>query len=87
MVGLKPIGQNAEQQMARQVRGRSSSEYGVPPSPKRTDIEIAQTRDLDVDCLAVRRGWTDLDAWHGVQVGRRLGEPEPALTLSLPAIW
>ena len=48
--------QHAEQEMARQVRGRSPSEYGVPTGPKRTDVEIAQARNLDVECLPV---WPD----------------------------
>ena len=55
-IGLKPVRQHAEQEMARQVRGRSPSEYGVPTGPKRTDVEIAQARNLDVECLPV---WPD----------------------------
>jgi hypothetical protein len=47
------------------VRGRWLPEHGVPASPKCTDIEIAQARNLDVDRLSVRYRRTDLDARHG----------------------
>ena len=46
--------------MAGQVRGRLPPEHGVPSGAKLADIEIAQTRDLDVECLSVRRCRTDL---------------------------
>ena len=55
LIGLKPIGQNAKQQMAGQVRGRLPPEHGVPTGSKRADVEITQARNLDVECLAVRR--------------------------------
>jgi hypothetical protein len=51
--------------MARQVRGRSPSEYGVPTRPKRTDVEVTQARNLDVECLLVWLSLTDLYARHG----------------------
>ena len=58
-IGLKPIGQNAKQEMAGQVRGRSPPEHRVPTGSKLTDVEIAQARDLDVERLAVRQCRTD----------------------------
>ena len=51
-IGLKPIGQNPKQEMARQVRGRSPPERIVPTGLKATNVEIAQARDLDVESLA-----------------------------------
>jgi hypothetical protein len=39
--------------MAGQGSGRLSSEYGLPAGTKISEIEIAQTRDLDFDCLSV----------------------------------
>jgi hypothetical protein len=33
----------------------------LPTRPQRSDVEIAQARDLDVEGGAVRRGWTDRD--------------------------
>jgi hypothetical protein len=47
------IGKDAKQKMAGQVRGRSSSEYGVPAGSKLSKIEIAQMRDLDFEWLPV----------------------------------
>ena len=86
-IGLKSVSQNAKQEMAGQVRGRSPPEYSVPTSPKRTDIEITQTRNLDVDCLPVRWCRTDAYARHGFQDGRRLGWRAPDLPMPALAIW
>ena len=66
LLGLYPVGQDTKQQMSGQVRRRSPSEYGVPTSPKLTDVEITQARDLDVERLPVRQRRTDLDARHDV---------------------
>ena len=49
LIGLKPISQNAKQQMAGQVRGWLPPEHGMPTAAKLTDVEIAQARDLDVE--------------------------------------
>ena len=65
MIRLQPIGQDAEQEMAGQVRGRRPPEDSVPAAAKRVDVEIAQARDLGVECLAVRRRRTDPHAGHG----------------------
>src|SRR5207302_3692043 len=73
MIGLQSIGQNATQQMQGKVRGRFATEYGVPTAPKLADTKIAQARNLGVERLAVRQGWTDLDARHDLQAGRRFG--------------
>src|SRR5438552_10570508 len=64
LIGLKPVGQNAEQKVG-QARGRRSSECILPSDPKFPDVEIAQARNLDVDRLTVRWCGTDLDARHG----------------------
>jgi hypothetical protein len=54
VIGLQLVGQHAKQEMAGQLRGWLPPEYGVPTSPKRTDIEVTQVRNLDVECLLVR---------------------------------
>jgi hypothetical protein len=36
------------------------------------DIEIAQSRDLDIECLAVRRRWTNPHAGHAVFAAGRI---------------
>jgi hypothetical protein len=59
----------------------------VPACPKRTDVEITQTRNLDVDRLPVRMNRTDLDARHDTQDGRRSDWRRVDLPLSQPAIW
>jgi hypothetical protein len=64
VIDLQPVGQNAKHQMAGQVRGRLPPEYGMPAGAKRTDVEIAQTRNLAVECLPVRDCRTDLNARH-----------------------
>ena len=53
-IGLKPVGQNPEQQMAGEVRGRSPPKDRVPSGSKFADIEIAQSRNLDVELLPIR---------------------------------
>jgi hypothetical protein len=40
-IGLQPIGQNAKQEMAGQVRGRSPPKHVLPPDLEITDVEIA----------------------------------------------
>ena len=49
LIGLQPVGQDAKQQMAGQVRGRLPPEHGVPTAAKLTDAEIAQARNLGVE--------------------------------------
>jgi hypothetical protein len=49
LIGLKPVSQNAEQEVAGQVRGRRSPERVLPPDPKFTNVEITQARNLDVE--------------------------------------
>src|SRR5262249_58141535 len=55
-VGLQPIRQNAEQEVAGQVGMWSPPEYVMPMASKPPDVEIAQARNLAVECLAVRQG-------------------------------
>ena len=67
MIGLKPIRQNAQQQMARKVRWCSPPEHCVPSGSKFLDIETPQSRDLDlnVELLPIqRRRWTNRHARH-----------------------
>ncbi len=59
--------------MAGQVRGRLLPEQRVPTGSKLTDVEITQARELDVECLPVRRCRTDPDARHGRLVRPGLG--------------
>jgi hypothetical protein len=61
---LEPVSQNAQQEVAGQVRGRSSPENGVPASLKVSGVKITYARDLDVECVAVRQGRTNLHAYH-----------------------
>ena len=53
-IGLQPVSQDAEQQVAGQVRVRPPPELSVPTALKLPDVEIAQARNLAVECLAVR---------------------------------
>ena len=64
LIRLKPVGQHPQQKVARQVNGRSLAKYRLPAVPELGDVEIAQTCDLDSECLAVRRCGTDLDPRH-----------------------
>ena len=43
-IGLQPVGEDPEQQVARQVRGRRSPEHCVPTVAKFADVEITQAR-------------------------------------------
>ena len=67
LVGLKPIGQHTKQHTAGQVRGRRPLEHSLPAIVQRFDIKVAQSRDLDVECVSVRLHGTDLDTRHGGQ--------------------
>ena len=72
--------------MSASLRLRPSC-YVAAIRPKGTDIEITQSRNLDVDRLTVRRSRTDPDARHDTQDGRRLGWRRPDLSLSALATW
>jgi len=52
-LSLETIGDHCKQQMARQGSRWLSSEYGLPTDANRSEVEIAQMRDLDVDLLSV----------------------------------
>jgi hypothetical protein len=52
-IGLSAICENAKQKMAGQVRGSTSPEYAVPASAKLSEIEVAQTRNLDLGSVSV----------------------------------
>src|SRR4029453_16055550 len=54
-ISLQPVGQHSEQQVPRQVRGRPSSEYGVPTAPKAAEVEVAQMRNLDLNSAQVEK--------------------------------
>src|SRR5215475_1182053 len=69
-IGLRPIGQNTKQQMAGKVRRCWPPEGHMPSGSEVADLEIAQTRDLDLERLSVRHR-TDHHAWHGVYAARR----------------
>ena len=86
-IGLKAVGQNTKQEMTGEVRRRSPPQDREPTSPKRTDVEIAQARNLDVDCLPLRDRRADPDARHCDQDGRRLDWRAADLPLPALAIW
>src|ERR1700756_3315023 len=69
---------HAEQEMARQGRGGAGSQYGVPTGPKRSDVEITQARNLDVECLLV---WLEPD--RSLRAAWRLGRPALGLAVHL----
>ena len=48
-IGLQPVREGAEQQMARKVRRRSAAERSMPTAPQLLDIEIAQLRNLEIE--------------------------------------
>lgn len=48
-IDLNAIGKGAKQKMTEQGRGGSTSEHCVPAGSKLSEIETAQTRDLDFD--------------------------------------
>src|SRR5262249_2320080 len=79
LIGLQPIGKNAKQQMAGQVRGRSPTEYVLPTAPKRIEIEVTQARYLDVERLSVGQFATVLNARHGALM-------RPPLELTMPGL-
>jgi hypothetical protein len=66
-LGLKPISQHTEHQVAGQMVRRSPTEYRTPPCPQTRQIEIAQARDLGFHSLMTNRGLS-----HGRQAARRV---------------
>ena len=54
-LGLKPVGQDTKQEMARQVRGRRRRNTLCKRVRSCSNIEIAQARDLDVECTPIRQ--------------------------------
>ena len=73
--------------MAGQVRVRPPPEHVMPTASELLDGEIAQARNLAVECLAVRQGRSKTDARHGAQDDWRSDYRGPCLPLSTPAIW
>ena len=70
VIGLKPIGQQTEEDMSGQVRGLSLEDV-LPTGTKRSNVEIAQMRDLDVERLSIRRCRTDFHTGHVRQATAR----------------
>jgi hypothetical protein len=86
-IDLKLVGQDAEQQMAGQVRGRSPAEHGLPTGPKLTDIEITQGAISTSSVLRFGGAGPMLTRGMAPQRDRRLDWLGPALLLRPPAIW
>lgn len=63
--GLELIGQHPEHEMAGQVRRRWPPKDQLPTPAKCIDVQIAQTRNLNVKFVLVWRRRTDPDPWHG----------------------
>src|SRR5262249_39258381 len=78
-VGLQPVRQHAEQEVAGQVEVWSPPEYVTPMASKLPDVEIAQARNLAVEGLPVRRNRSNLDARHGPQADPRSDLRNPCL--------
>jgi hypothetical protein len=66
-LGLKPISQHTEQQVAGQVVRRSPTEYRTPPRPQTCQAEIAQARDLGFHGITITQRIS-----HGRQAARRV---------------
>ena len=78
MIRLKAVGEHPKQKVARQVNGRSPAKYRLPAVPELSDVEIAQTCDLDHKRLPVRRCRTDLDPRHeAIVTGAWRDEAQP----------
>jgi hypothetical protein len=86
-VGLQPVRHHAKQKMAREVKGWGPPEHGMPMIAKPSDVEIAQTRDLDAKRFTVRQRRTDGYPWHRDQAGRRCAVRVLGLPPSLLLIW
>ena len=84
VIGLKPVCQDAKQEMAWQVNWRSPPEHRMPASPKLIDVEVTQARNFDVERLSVLWCKTDLYTWHRGQRDRRFDWPGPGFPLSPP---
>jgi hypothetical protein len=82
---VEPIGQNTKQEMARQVRGRPPPKHVVQTGVKRSNLEIAQARDLDVECTSIQQRRADLHTRHFGQAGRRFDCRPLGLALSAPS--
>ena len=63
-VGLQPIGQDAHQQMAGQVKRCILSKDHAPACSEGTDIQFTQLRDFGSKRHLIRQSRTDLDGRH-----------------------
>ena len=78
MIRLKAVGENPKQKVARQLRRRPPAKHRLPAVPELSDVEIAQTCDLDHKRLPVRRCRTDLDPRHeAIVTGAWRDEAQP----------
>ena len=59
----------------------------VQPDRKALDVEIAQARNLAVECLPVRQGRSNPDTRHGAQDDWRSDLRNRCLLLPRSAIW
>jgi hypothetical protein len=69
-VGLEPVGNHLEYQVAAKVRGHWPPEYFLPAPAQFMEVEIAQARNLSVKLVSVWQRRTDPDAGHGAQAAR-----------------
>ena len=63
-IGLQPIGEHPDHQIPWKMRRRRLPEHVPPLDAKGLDIEIAQSRDLDISRRSIRRCRTDPCARH-----------------------
>ena len=63
-IGLQPVGQHAEKEMARELSVRPLFEYCLPTSFKVVEVEIARLRDLNLKRHLIRYCWINVCARH-----------------------
>jgi hypothetical protein len=71
-VGLEPVGNHPEYQVAGKVSGRWPPENSLPTPAQFSEVEIAQAGNLSLKLISVWQRRTDPNAWHGAQAARRL---------------
>ena len=67
MLGLESIGKQPEEEMPRQMSRGLPTERGLPVRSQTLKVEIAQSRNLDINWHALERISRNPHLWHGAQ--------------------
>ena len=62
------MGKDPKHELTRQMQRGSMPEHGMPLIPEFTGVEIAHSRNLNIDSVLILGLDTDFDSSHGSQI-------------------